>query len=255
MQLATTAPTLNPGESLRLEVKWYWLSAELPASGVYNDFAQILVLPQPSGTPVPVMYIDTFSPLVAPTNNCASGVSNWIYPNGVGSPQTTVVDMPQSLSGQQVIIDVIAANQGDASFDSVLWVDEFKWEVIPPSAPVASVTSFGAPCLTITLASTLPIAGTTVTLNITGAFGSTAWLLMGSQAAIPLVLAPGCEFYLDQTTGTILQLPLAGGSTSVQFPLPTSFAGMQLMLQAAELVPALSPLGIDLSNGLLLTIG
>ena len=131
MQLSTTAPTVSSGAQVSLKVDWQWFSSELAGSAVYNDFAQILLIHQPTNTVVTVMYVDTYHPSFAATNTCTSGVTNLTYTNGTGGPQTATVPVPACLFGQPVLISVVAANQGDSSFDSVLFVDNFRWEEVP----------------------------------------------------------------------------------------------------------------------------
>ena len=165
--------------------------------------------------------------------------------------------MPQSLSGQLVIIDVVAANQGDSSFDSVFWMDEIEWEISsanPLMAPPASTLSLGPGCGSLLLTSTIPVIGSTATITVANAPPSAidGFLFVGAPAVTPLSLLPGCDVYLNLTPApAFLSLSFQAGSSTLPVAIPASLDGWQVALQAFE--PTLSPL--NLSNGLLLTIG
>ena len=85
-----------------------------------------------------VMYVDTFPPHATFVNPCVSGVTNITYGTSYGGPQVSTVIIPPAYHGQQVLVSVIAANQGDNAFDSPLHVDNFRW-ILPP-APTGAIT-------------------------------------------------------------------------------------------------------------------
>jgi hypothetical protein len=100
--------------------------------------------------------------------------------------------------------------------------------------------------------------GVTVTLSITNAVPSTPGLLFASApAAVPLPIGGGCSVYLDLASLTELfpftTSATGAWSTSVLVPSDAGLVGAQFALQAVVL-PTAGPLGLDLSNGLLITV-
>ncbi|MSR75114.1 MAG: hypothetical protein EXS14_06570 [Planctomycetes bacterium] len=83
-------------------------------------------------------------------------------------------------------------------------------------------------------------------------------LYVGLLAQTPLVFVPGCVLYLD--LGSIQPLlpfttnSLGSWSTAVSIPCDPALACQQLALQAV-VIPSGSPIGLDLTNAVLVMFG
>ncbi len=129
--------------------------------------------------------------------------------------------------------------------------------------PAASVQSVGTGCVGAnppTLqALAPPVLGQTRDVMITGQPGSPAAVLMGLPSTLsPTYIGAGCSVYVD-LAGPLLALsaPLgASGTGFALFSIPPDPALASVRLGAQGLVAsATSPLGFDLTNGLVLTLG
>ena len=129
--------------------------------------------------------------------------------------------------------------------------------------PAANQIAIGAGCggasNTPNLTLTPPVLGQATAVTLTdGEPSATGTLFIGVLAASPLVLAPGCEVYLDLLTIEPL-LPIATdsqGTWSTTIPLPATalFAGLSASVQAA-LIPTSSSTGFDLTNAVAVVLG
>ena len=80
----------------------------------------------------------------------------------------------------------------------------------------------------------------------------------GGLAAVPLSLGPGCMVYLDLAS-VVPVFPVTtngSGGSSIGFGVPPdpTLVGVQVALQVA-LFNTAGPLGVDVSNGVIATIG
>jgi hypothetical protein len=103
-----------------------------------------------------------------------------------------------------------------------------------------------------------PILGETLALRLfDGAPNAAGFLAASGIPAAPLALGSGCTAFVDLAT-FIQFLPVAtdaAGAWSLFLPLPyqPSLVGVTLITQVA-LLPTAGPLGVDLSNGVVLTV-
>lgn len=114
----------------------------------------------------------------------------------------------------------------------------------------------------LTLGSTLPVLGTTMTMTVTNfpPASSGAVLSIGAFAVDPgielgPVGLPGCYAYTSMDG--VLGLPLVFGSAAYQLPVPNSLPlmGATFAAQGAAVVPGINFYGAVTSNGLLFTLG
>ncbi|MAG55269.1 MAG: hypothetical protein CMJ83_03175 [Planctomycetes bacterium] len=103
------------------------------------------------------------------------------------------------------------------------------------------------------------LLGTSSEVVLTGALpGATAYLFAGLPRTSPLIVAPSCEVWIDPTAIRLLSaLPVgSGGSVAATLPLlaDPAWVGVDVALQAA-VSPTAGPLGLDLSDAVLATIG
>jgi hypothetical protein len=104
-----------------------------------------------------------------------------------------------------------------------------------------------------------PRLGQSVSLSLVQATpGAAGYVYYALVPAAPLLLASGCTVEIDLGTATVL-VPVAtdssGAWSSVHgVPPDPVLAGLQLALQVA-LAPTQGPLGLDLSNGSVVTVG
>ena len=129
--------------------------------------------------------------------------------------------------------------------------------------PLATATVVGTGCgstsLPPTLAASAPKLGQVTTLSVSNATPLTSGMLyVGLLAPTPLVIVTGCEVYLDLGSAQLL-LPfttdgLGSWSLAVSLPLDPTLAGQQFALQAV-VIPSGSPIGLDLTNAVLLNLG
>lgn len=271
MQLITTVPTFSSGMA-ELAVDWYWSSGEGAngSAGIppcpCDDFAQIVIVDQASTTVIAtLLYVDTYAPFTGIANTCVSGVTGVPYANTFGntpgSAETAQVAIPAPFIGSQVIISVVAANQGDSSFPSPLYVDNFRWR--DPAAAAASSTTVGTGCGgvgTPMLTTSPPIIGSPVYISLTGATPMAAGSLYVSPGPSTLIpLGMGCEIYVDFPATAVPLTPITAdgnGNAFLPFGLPVApgIAGVVFTAQVG-LFGTAGPFGVDLSNGVQVTLG
>ena len=128
--------------------------------------------------------------------------------------------------------------------------------------PVGSVLTIGSGCGAAgspTLMAGAPRIGQPIGLLLTqGTPAATGFLFAGLVAPTPLALGSGCTVFVDLATATPL-LPVtaaANGTWTAAFGVPADpfLFGLQAALQVA-LFPTLGPLGLDLTNGVIATVG
>jgi len=130
------------------------------------------------------------------------------------------------------------------------------------SRTLASIQVPGPGCLNGSppqLSSTPPILGGTVTLSVTQAPPALAGALFVSNVPLqPYVIAPGCSIWVDplafDTLASFTTDPAGQWALALSLPNLPALAGVRFALQAA-VAPTGSPLGLDLTNGLYLTLG
>jgi len=104
-----------------------------------------------------------------------------------------------------------------------------------------------------------PRIGTNVLLTLTGGSPNAAGFVYGGGVPVaPYPLGSGCEVQLDPSSAISL-VPVMTNSTgawSMGLPIPSdsNLVGVQAALQVA-LFSTPGPLGFDLSNGLIVTVG
>lgn len=109
------------------------------------------------------------------------------------------------------------------------------------------------------LSGTPPLLGKTASLSLTGGSpGNLSTLFVSLPGAAPLDLGGGCTVFVDPSTA-VRFLPVQVGPSGDWFqafaiPGNPAAAGFGLVLQALFLETS-GPLGIDLSNGILITLG
>ncbi len=109
------------------------------------------------------------------------------------------------------------------------------------------------------LDATLPQLGTKLSIELTRAApGSTGLLFLGLELQDITYLGHGCSIYIDLGLPYVSTPVVADpqGVASVQTLLPSSPAlhGLNLTMQGGMTSPGSPPLGVDLSNGLLLAV-
>jgi hypothetical protein len=107
-------------------------------------------------------------------------------------------------------------------------------------------------------ATPLPL-GNNGTFSIANAVPSTPGILFASPLAVSaLPIGAGCAAYLDLAAltqlFTLTTSPAGSWSVTVTVPSDPLLAGAQFALQAV-LLPTAGPLGVDLSNGIVVTLG
>jgi hypothetical protein len=126
----------------------------------------------------------------------------------------------------------------------------------------AVVTSLGTGCggsPVATLASSAPVLGLSLTIAMSGAAaGATGQLLASAPPAAAAAIGANCFAFIDLATFLIVAPVTTDGSGawSLGSILPANpfLAGVQVVLQA-YVVPGTGPFGLDITNGLLLTLG
>jgi hypothetical protein len=108
-----------------------------------------------------------------------------------------------------------------------------------------------------TLRSTDPVLGTVMQVSGDGAASGQGGALLLGLPVPALRLGGGCYLYLQTTTAQVLApfAPVAG-SWSVAVPVPAvpALAGLRVGLQAL-LGPSAAPLGFDVTNAVVCTLG
>ncbi len=84
---------------------------------------------------------------------------------------------------------------------------------------------------------------------------ASALFLLGMPCAAPLRLGPDQRIYLDPKPGFLWAGILPGGRGSWSLPGVPALAGTRLALQAVTWPSSAPPLGIDVTNGIFLTLG
>ena len=176
-----------------------------------------------------------------------------------------------TVEGTRLAADIWPANISSTPHDLCLWRDKLLfaaddgivgtelWKV----ALGATATPIGTGCSTAfpppRLSASAPVLGTSLVVSVDGGRASTLGaLLAGLHAEPPLSLGHGCTLYL----GLGLQVDLgyfvtsATGHGSLSLPIPgdPGLIGVTLGAQAILAPTGNLPLGVDFTNGLLLTI-
>jgi probable HAF family extracellular repeat protein len=146
-------------------------------------------------------------------------------------------------------------------YGMVLATGETRPFRLDPTA-MASVVNAGPGCgagQAPTLASTLPHLGQALTLSIGQGPALTAGeLVVSNLPAAPLPLGGGCFAYVDvgayATLASLATDAFGAWQTAMTIPSSPTLLGAQFALQAV-VFPTTGPLGVDLTNGLFLTIG
>ncbi|MBL8899007.1 MAG: hypothetical protein JNM84_15310 [Planctomycetes bacterium] len=120
--------------------------------------------------------------------------------------------------------------------------------------------AYGAGCAGLALSSTLPLAGQSFVLTLTGTTPTTgaAVLAFGvTQTTMPIepLLAPGCDLLHGLEFPGALPLDPLNPSLALPIPCNAAFFGHTLYVQGLALDPAANALGLAVSNGVALTIG
>jgi hypothetical protein len=123
----------------------------------------------------------------------------------------------------------------------------------------AAAVSTGMSCGGSSLAASPVSLGGVSFVSLSGGVpGAASILVMNDPLASPLLVAPGCELYLDVFTSYFFatQTVDANGGWLVIAPVPIepALVGYDLMLQAFA-APGTGPQGFDLTNGMRITIG
>jgi ELWxxDGT repeat protein len=130
--------------------------------------------------------------------------------------------------------------------------------------PGATADAIGQPCAASgflpRLRATDPVLGATLDVELRDAQPALPALVFLAPPVLPTALGSGCTTYLDISQLELLFIGALDGSgaiqwTSANLPTDPGLAGQQLALQAAIGPTATAPLGFDLSNGLLMTLG
>ncbi len=130
----------------------------------------------------------------------------------------------------------------------------------PPATATPVGNGCGAGSIAPVLSVTPPVIGQAITFSIAnGAPFAGGALFASTPPAGSIPLGAGCMIYLDLATYFPLFDPIAtnaSGAWSVGIVLPydAGLFGFQVALQGA-LYPTAGPLGIDLTNGVLATVG
>jgi probable HAF family extracellular repeat protein len=127
--------------------------------------------------------------------------------------------------------------------------------------PAGSVAALGPGCgagVAPALSATRPRLGMPLTFALQGIPSATGTLVVSNPPAAPTAIGPSCWAYIDLAAYAELA-PVttdSGGFWSTTFAVPNdgSLLGSNFALQAA-IFPTAGPLGLDVSNGLLATIG
>ena len=105
-----------------------------------------------------------------------------------------------------------------------------------------------------------PVLGSVIRVDVTGAQPKTTGLLaVGALPPRPLAFGGGCTVYVDLSLPLVLLgfTPKAAGRWSFATPIPNDAAsiGALVMIQAVLGPANTPPLGLDMTRGVLLTLG
>jgi hypothetical protein len=120
--------------------------------------------------------------------------------------------------------------------------------------------AYGSGCAGLALSSTLPLAGQSFVLTLTGTTPTTGAAVLGfgvTQTALPIepLLAPGCDLLHGLEFPGALPLDVLNPSLALPIPCNAAFFGHTLYVQGFALDPAANAFGLAVSNGVALTIG
>jgi len=125
----------------------------------------------------------------------------------------------------------------------------------------ATSTAFGSGCGALSLTSTAPFLGTTVTLTTSGIPAAailSANTLSFTKYAPPLDLTsigmPGC-FQHCGLDATVFLFGSPTATRTLAIPSDPSWLGAEIQSQSFSLVPSINPLGAISSNGVTLVLG
>ena len=145
---------------------------------------------------------------------------------------------------------------------TVLQIADGEFTAVARYALSAATTPTGAGCggaMPPVLTATPPALGQPMAFALVqGSPNASGFLYFGGPAAAPIAIGSGCTVYVDLATASpllpISTTPLGAWSAGLAVPMVPGLAGIQIALQAA-LFGTPAPLGFDLSNGVLATIG
>ncbi len=120
----------------------------------------------------------------------------------------------------------------------------------------ATARRVGRPSGTAELESGDPVLGGIFPLAFRGVpAGALPLLMLGLPGKNPLPLAQGENLYLDPAGGLFWAGPVPGGSIRWTVPNDPALAGVRLGAQGMVFPTGVPPLGLDLTNGVFLTLG
>lgn len=198
--------------------------------------------------------------------NAALVSQQYINSYGNGAPCASNTYTPAISSGGSFIlaaggtIDVSVGFGSNGSYfgDATLVAVTITGPYTASSTPVGAGCG-GGPAAPV-LSCTPPVIGQNVTIAIANGTPLTSGgLFMSPPPAAPTPVGGGCTVYLDLATYQPLIQPIttdAAGNWSIVLGVPNdnALAGLSVMLQAA-LFPTAGPLGLDITNGVLVTAG
>jgi hypothetical protein len=163
-----------------------------------------------------------------------------------------------SAAGAPITFGFVAANSTNGGPYTIVHLYDNWTLTVHPNATATSVGT-GCGASPSVLAANDPVLGQTLTLTLAGGAPSVPLtLLAGLPADDALPVGAGCQLYLEPTTLLVTSgfATDALGNWSAAFPLPSdsSLEGLKVGVQAAVHSGA-GPLGIDLSNAVVLRFG